>query len=246
VSKREIFRASWWLCLTAASTWMLYYRLDGILQGTATWLDGIVGAVWIVLILSPLFREISFAGLSVKRDLDDLKDSIESLHADVKASSEVQNNFNPTLNLSPMLSDEQLDRLADRVAQQQRDGGQVDLVRDESAVYRSKLPYEDLVLTRFAVETIIRDFYEGLSENSTPDVGLTRILRDLVGLSVIDNDLMVITREFYTISSMVIHNKEPNQMQLKFAYDVQSYLLPELNDRFMAYSEGGHNPPTDQ
>ena len=64
------FRILWWFLLTAGLTWVLYRRYPDLVAGHAAAVDVFVFAVWVALILVPLFHEGSFSGVKFWRKYD--------------------------------------------------------------------------------------------------------------------------------------------------------------------------------
>ena len=64
------FRILWWFLLTAGLTWVLYRRYPDLVAGHAAAVDVFVFAVWVALILVPLFHEVSFSGVKFWRKYD--------------------------------------------------------------------------------------------------------------------------------------------------------------------------------
>jgi hypothetical protein len=67
------FKIVWWLLLTSGLTWVLYQRYPDLVAGHAAAADVFFFAVWIALLLAPLFQEVNLLGLKFKQEIDELK-----------------------------------------------------------------------------------------------------------------------------------------------------------------------------
>jgi len=65
------------------SKWSVY------LNGTSTPFEIIIFLIWIALLLAPLFREVSFFGISLKNKIDSLRDEIITLKNEIHSTQNV-------------------------------------------------------------------------------------------------------------------------------------------------------------
>lgn len=83
------FKITWWVLILVAASVILIIRFDNISSGHYAYADTFIFLLWIILILYPIFSEINFFGLKVKKELEDLKNSIQSQI--LSLSSSIQN-----------------------------------------------------------------------------------------------------------------------------------------------------------
>jgi ABC-type transport system involved in multi-copper enzyme maturation permease subunit len=96
-------RILWWLSLSLLLSAFLYSRHAALFAGTASLLDLVAFIVWIALLLAPLFSEVSFLGLTIKQQLNDLKQHVASEVASIKTTLDVKNTLNQQITI-PRLS----------------------------------------------------------------------------------------------------------------------------------------------
>lgn len=96
------FKIFWWALVLIANTIFLIIRFDNLASGTHTSIDAFLFLLWIVLILCPIFSEISFFGLSVKRELENLRNDIQLQITNLRI--EIQNKLNLSQTISMVQS----------------------------------------------------------------------------------------------------------------------------------------------
>jgi hypothetical protein len=72
------FRILYWLLLVAVLGGFLFRRVDVLLAGNANAFDTLVLAVWVALLLVPLFSEVELLGVKLKQVVDEAKKEIKS------------------------------------------------------------------------------------------------------------------------------------------------------------------------
>jgi hypothetical protein len=60
------FKIAWWCLLTLGVTWVLYKRYPELIAGHAAPVDIFVFAIWVALMLVPLFQESQFLRLQIQ------------------------------------------------------------------------------------------------------------------------------------------------------------------------------------
>lgn len=228
------FRIFWWIVLLFLLTWLLWFRFPAISNGIGVPADAFLFLVWVAIALLPLFQEISFFGMTFKQQFQELKTEVRDLKLEIRNSVDVRNQFSPTLTLFPTLTPDQLEQLAAEVKIRAE---ATPTVSKLAAEFGSKLTEllvpseaEFLFRTRYALEEELRRLYrsrfvQGDVERPIP---ITKIIRALVEAELIDREAGVAAEELYRIASRVIHGSEVLTAQIKFAYDVSSWLLAEL------------------
>ena len=82
------FKILWWIILLAIVSLFLCYRFPDLTKGNATATDIFIFLIWVTLFLLPLFEELSFFGISFKKEVEKLKSDIttqiDTLKADIK------------------------------------------------------------------------------------------------------------------------------------------------------------------
>jgi hypothetical protein len=92
------FKIIWWLLLLATTSLFLVFRFAKINSSGCTSLDRFIFILWIILILYPICSEINFFGFKVKKELEDLKNTIQfqmlSLQSIIQNKLTVAQTFN--------------------------------------------------------------------------------------------------------------------------------------------------------
>ncbi len=85
------FKIIWWISLLITISYFLYSRRLNLISGTATTADIFIFLIWVALCLLPLFEELSFFGVTLKKEVEKLKSDIstqstqiDSLKADIR------------------------------------------------------------------------------------------------------------------------------------------------------------------
>ena len=82
------FKILWWIILLVIVTFFLYNRFPDLTKGNATTADIFIFLIWAALCLLPLFEELSFFGITFKKEVEKLKSDIttqiDTLKADIK------------------------------------------------------------------------------------------------------------------------------------------------------------------
>jgi hypothetical protein len=64
--------------------WVLYTRYPDLVTGHAAAVDVFFFAIWIALMLVPLFQEVSFLGVKFKREVEGLKAFVATQVGDMR------------------------------------------------------------------------------------------------------------------------------------------------------------------
>lgn len=228
------FRILWWIVLLFLLTWLLWFRFPAISSGVGVPADAFLFLVWVAIALLPLFQEISFFGLAFKQQFQELKTELRDLKIEIRNSVDVRNQFSPTLTLFPTLTPDQLEQLAAEVKIRAEATPTVSKLAAELGAKPTETRVPDeaefLFRTRYALEKELRRLYrsrfvQGDTERPIP---ISKIIRALIEAELIDHDAGIAAEELYRIASRVLHGGEVLTAQIKFSYDVSSWLLAEL------------------
>jgi hypothetical protein len=229
------FRTAYWLVLVGMLTWFLHLRLGEAVAGHANAADTIVFAVWVALLLAPLFSEVELLGVKLKREVekakDDIKREIVSLKTEISSAIDVRTHVSPNIYLSPP-PDAQLPAIE---AQIQR------AVEQALATRHAVLPVEApavrpvdgdvdfLFRTRRDLEIELRRLAR---ERQLPSTGHqmagTQLARLLSQADVLEQDLLRAVREVYTICSPAVHGEDVTQAQVAFVRKIGPELVAAL------------------
>src|SRR5258705_7897034 len=100
------FRIAYWLSLVGVLTWFLGQRAEDAIVGRATLADTLVFAVWIALLLAPLFTEVELLGVKLKQAVEEarkeIKSEIASLRNEVSTAVSVRADVSPQFHFAQL------------------------------------------------------------------------------------------------------------------------------------------------
>src|SRR6266446_2760204 len=103
------FKVVWWLLLTGLLTAFLYHRYPDLVTGRAAAADIVVFVIWVALLLAPLFNEVSLLGITLKREIEDLKGFVSAqvvdIRSEVRNAVDVRTTFSPQFNIPAPAAD---------------------------------------------------------------------------------------------------------------------------------------------
>jgi hypothetical protein len=225
----------WWIVLLLGTTLFLAQRYADLANGDASPVDVVVILVWLALMLVPIFQEVTLWGLTLKQQIDTLKEQVSrdvaSLRADVRSAIDVRNTFNPQITVPMTTLDTQLPDL-ERIAK----AAARDVIREHGAFpvleKPTQLPedVEYLFSVRYNLEReVLRiSASRGLSEFGPRVVGVVQLLRLLTKADLISPDLERTIREVYAICSAAIHGQDVTSAKVAFVRDIADDLLAAL------------------
>src|SRR5690606_9234624 len=83
------FKITWWIILLILTGIILFKRYEAITTGQSVPADVFVFLIFVALMLVPIFSEIEFFGLKLKREIEELKADIRIKFGDIK--NEIRN-----------------------------------------------------------------------------------------------------------------------------------------------------------
>lgn len=93
------FKITWWIILLLLTGMILFKRYEAITTGQSVPADIFVFLIFVALMLVPIFSEIEFFGLKLKREIEELKADIEIKFGEIKVSLQRQFKFEKTKEL---------------------------------------------------------------------------------------------------------------------------------------------------
>src|SRR4051812_4533438 len=74
----------WWLLLTGFLGYIVYKRLNSVINGSSTGFDIFVFLVFVALMLAPIFSEIELFGIKLKQEIKELKKDVTEKISDLR------------------------------------------------------------------------------------------------------------------------------------------------------------------
>lgn len=217
------FKIIWWIFLMLAIGSLFVWRLEDIGRGKAAPVDVFIFLILVALLLLPIFVEVEFFGIKLKREIEELKTQIKLQLGDLK--NEIRNNQVQTINqnitgFGPPPKDEEipeLDAQIDRIVKKALKEFKVDEVT--SAEYSIEVPSENLKLfqIRYNIEQELRRIWMMNIDNgrfSTKPLSL--IVKELSENKLIEKQLYYILREVLSVCNYAIHGEKVSKSQVDF------------------------------
>lgn len=230
------FKILWWFLLTASLTWVLYKRYPDLVAGHAAAVDVFVFAVWVALMLVPLFHEVSFLGVKFKQEVEELKSFVAAqvgdIRSDVRNAVDIRTTFSPQIMIPAPVSDAQLPELEAKIKAAVSEALATQGLRAESAdrsAVEAPADVTFLFATRYAIEKELRRIASGrLRGLDGRPMPIFRLGRALVQAEVMEPRLENAIREVYAVCSPAIHGEPVTQAQTSFVKDVGPELIAAL------------------
>lgn len=223
---------------------ILFKRYEAITTGQFVPADVFVFLIFVALMLVPIFSEIEFFGLKLKREIEELKTDIKIKFGDIK--NEIRNTQTQTLNQTiqaygqygPPPPDSKLPELEEEIdrivkTKLQEHG----IIIDQSLVSRIEVPEDNLTLfkVRYNIETQLRRIWENRFDEKALDQRvrhqpIMRIIQDLTKYEIIDNNFYGILREILSICNYAIHGEEVTDKQVNFVSKNAKIVLDYLRE----------------
>lgn len=219
------FKLTWWIIILTLTGLILFKRYPAIMSGLSVPADTFVFLVFIALMLLPVFSEISFFGVKLKKDIEDLKNDLQIKFGDIK--SEIRNSQNQTFNATihgfgPPPPDSKLpdlDTKIDRIIKSQVQKNEPNESNIEQNVPNENL---DLFKVRYNIEKQLKRIWFSRFGNH-PSVGfqiryqpIQNMIKDLLIAEIIDLDFHGILLEILSICNYAIHGNDLTENQISF------------------------------
>ena len=232
----------WWLILVIISVIFIAQRFDSIMNGTSGVLDIIVLLVLIALLTIPLFQEVNFFGVGLKREIDNLKtefkEQIFNLRSDIQNTINMRTEISPQIYLTPP-TDSELPSIEERIRPI------LEQVLREQGIERPVPIPEELTVSddakflfsvRYTMERELRHIWKqwkwvGQAEGAPRfplHASASYIARSLADSGGISRDLLSVIGEVYAACSSAIHGEEVSKVLVDFVRDVSPSLIASL------------------
>lgn len=221
------FKIGWWIALVFGGFALLIPRYSAFAGGLSNTYDVLVFAVWLALLLAPVFSEISIAGLTLKQQIDDLKEDVTQKIAEIRndVRAEVRATVSPTFHIGHApLPDSALTDIRQQV-QSASIGDPVKPLETDSV----PSTVGELANVRYLLETELRRL-AGRFNISSRRGPIAPIIRSLERELLIDPNISNGLREVYAICSAAIHGENVSANQLSFVRDISPTILSVLRD----------------
>jgi len=231
------FKVIWWIFITGGTGALFYSRIEAIAEGRTALVDIFIFLVLVVLLLVPIFQEISFFGLKFKQAIDDLKKQITTelriFKADIQTTISNTSNVNVTIpRWAP--PDEQLPDLERRIRTTITEALREEGITPPALAAPVTPDVDDNTLflfkTRHAMEKTLRNLASLMNLPSGRAFPINRLSGILVEVEVLNPKIAQAIREIYGVCSPAIHGDPVTDAQVKFVRDLAPQVLDALNE----------------
>jgi hypothetical protein len=95
------FKIIWWGILVGLLTYLVSQRFSSFMSGVSNATDILIFVIWIALLVAPLFQEVTFFGVKLKREIDDLRTEFRNQIFNLR--SDIQNTIKMSTEISPQI-----------------------------------------------------------------------------------------------------------------------------------------------
>jgi hypothetical protein len=226
----------WWALLVVLLSAFLKARLPELIDGKATAGDIAVFAILMALLLAPLFTEVALLGVTLKREIEELKSSVSAqlleVRSDIRNAVDIKATVSPTFNIPPP-PDAQLPaieaRVKEAVAAVLAEHGQTTMLRATAQLTVSD-DVAFLFATRYHIESELRRIAEAreLPLKARRVVPIHQVARHLIETESLSPRLAGAVQEVFSVCSPAIHGEPVSDAQVAFVRDVAPELVSAL------------------
>ncbi len=214
------FKIVWWIVLLIIASSVLWFRYNAIIKGTYVSADVFIFFIWTALMMLPIVNEISFFGIGIKKELDELRNEIRN-------SIDFKTNINPNIYFTPP-PDAKIPELIEEIRKLREDKVTttpppppdiIDISDDNIYLFKVRFKIEK------ELRRIVRERYLNMSMDSAQRfMPLFKILQKLSQSEVINPKMNNILREVLGVCNYGIHNVDVSSNQVGFVRQV----LPDV------------------
>jgi 2'-5' RNA ligase len=232
------FKIIWWLILLGLTGVILFKRFDAITSGQSVVADIFVFLLFVALMLVPIFSEIEFFGIKLKRELEELKADIKIKLGDIRndiRTAQTQTLHATFQGFGPPPPDNKLPELEtqiDRIVNEKLQAHGVGI--HQGADTQINVPEYNLQLfkVRYNIEAELRRIWEQRfpmdKENFNRHLPIMKIIQDLTKYELLDNNFYGILREILSICNYAIHGEKVTEKQVAFVTKNANQILEYL------------------
>lgn len=226
------------IILLALSTGYLLWNHFKIEKLNDFSLTSTVFIIWIVLLLLPLFSELEFLGVKIKREVqqeveksnEEIKGNIHDIHAQI-AQLQVSNSIanQVTVNGGPLPSETKIDELIAEVhalsEANKEDKKETDT--DEKAIPEQSIKLFEI---RLGIETALKDICEKYGVVGKYPMTVVQMASYLRKQEVLDPNIAELLIQVVRITNRGVHGEIVDQKYVDFASQAYPQIMKELKE----------------
>ena len=217
------------LCASSAYVW--HYRFD-IYQMKEINAQNLIFILWLFLLLFPLFSEMEFLGVKVKKEVEKategVKDSLQNLQtqiAQIQMTNSVANNI--SLSNTALPSEQKIEELLQMVRNLQSKDSDTDTPLADSA---TKIDNKNVYLfkVRLDIETSLRELCEKIGH--TEKMPIMRMMQLLNRAEIINNMTCDLISQVIKIANRGVHGEIISTEYVDFVNETYSEIVRQLKE----------------
>lgn len=216
--------------LVLSSSYVFYYRFE-IYELKEINARNLIFLLWLVLLLFPLFSELEFLGVKIKKEVaeatGEIKESVQQLHtqiAQLQVSNTVAANFSIGGGMLP--TEEKMDQLLKLVQELKAKAGEDNLYQVKEESIPDKNVY--LFKVRLQIEKSVRELISRFDVSGpTP---LSRQLYTLLRMQVISDNTFELAMQILKIANRGVHGEIISDEYISFVQKTYPELMKQLNE----------------
>jgi len=230
------FKVIWWVIILALITFFIVKRYSMVSSGSVTSIDIVIFLVWILLLLVPLFEEVSIYGLRFRKEIESLKkemnEQILNLKNDIQNRIDIRNQFNQRISIDRSPPENELPHIQKRynniLKKTLKDH---DFKPRSVASWDSSVPpdVKFLFSVRYEIDSELRRISRNRYGDRSP-LTTKEIITSLANSQVIYPVIAGMIQELYTVCSPALHGVDVSENQANFIKEIAPKLIAYLKD----------------
>lgn len=238
---KHINKTYYWIGLLIFFSIVLGLRYFGILTEIRKEFFYAIFGLWICLILLPLFGEIEFLGIKLKKEIEELKKDVKSEIQSIKYEINTSNKQQVFLGYGPPPSDNKMSELEKEIndLKEKYKVNEKESEKLKSSELTGRFDVSEstvqLFQIRYKLEGLITKIWNNYREDQDSENGRitspTRMLNDLVNLEIINLDISEIIRGILSICNSAVHGKMTSKRQRDFVLENSKVIYDTLSEK---------------
>lgn len=224
-------RKCWYLILFLGCTLYVILQRNSIGPLSTLTVDNLIFYIWLLLLLFPLFSEMEFMGIKLKKEVEkatkEVKDSVNDLKMqimDFKSSNSNANSLSLILGGEAPSKQEVLEILKEKQSQETDDKKPINL--DE--IVTDEIVY--LFKVRLTIERALRTFCEHINGGARIPT-INQLLNAAITNGLLDNKTADYIKQIFTICNRGIHGEIVSDEYIGFVRNVLPQVLDKINSK---------------
>lgn len=227
---KQINKTYYWIGLLIFFSLILGLRYFGLLTEIRKEFFYAIFGLWICLILLPLFGEIEFLGIKLKKEIEDLKKDVKSEIQSIKYEIHTSNKQQVFLGYGPPPPDNRIPdlereindlkekyHLKSEISDEETIGlkikglvGRFDVPDSTIKLFQIRCKLEELI-------TRIWNYYRDCIDSQNDRIiSPARMISDLKNIDLVDENIIGLTKEILSICNAGIHGRKVTDKQIDF------------------------------